>query len=317
MVEDFRDSFTALHRFILRVRPDIVLLHGCPGKFVALPLLFRFAGIPFLLRGDANNKRKFSVPHLLRNQTLLRLLIRQASAVIAVGSSNRSFWKRFGATDNKILFSPFCVDTEYWFAHAAKTLPRRCEIRRRLGLDDRMVVLSVGRNAYIKGFDILVKAIKQIPKTILVLVGDGASDALVERIIEEHQLEERVKKVPFLQQDELAEHYAAADVFTLMSRQEPWGLVINEAMHFGLPIVASDAVGAVDDLVKDNGFIVPAGDVDALREKLLLLQKDEELRYNMGQKSREIISEWNIERAAEGLWEAIKFALKKVRRACL
>ncbi len=316
MDENFKDSLTALLRSILCARPDVALLHGWPGKFVALPLFFKFAGIPFLLRGDANDKRKLSALHLLRNQIFLRMLIRQATAVVAIGTSNRSFWKRFGAADGDIFFSPFCVDTDYWFAQAAKTLPRRSEIRRRLGLDDRVVVLSVGRNAYIKGFDTLAKAVKQIPKAILVLVGDGANDVLVERIIEEHQLEGRVKKVSFVQQDELAEHYAAADVFVLTSRHEPWGLVINEAMHFGLPIIATSVCGAVDDLVVDgvNGFVVPPEDHENLADRLGELLRTPSRRRRMGLQSRRIITDWNIDRATCGLWRAILYSVGRRRQ---
>jgi len=92
-------------------------------------------------------------------------------------------------------------------------------------------------------------------------------------------------------------------VFALPSGDEPWGLVVNEAMCFSLPVVASDQVGAAGDLVRRgvNGFVFSHGDVRSLSEHLELLLSDPVLRARFGQKSREIIEHWSYRENLKGI----------------
>jgi glycosyltransferase involved in cell wall biosynthesis len=91
----------------------------------------------------------------------------------------------------------------------------------------------------------------------------------------------------------LARYYAAADIFVLPSRSETWGLVINEAMEFGLPIVTTSAVGAAADLVAPgtNGLVVPPDDSNALAGALEQLVCDPGLRRAMGERSRKCVAQ--------------------------
>jgi glycosyltransferase involved in cell wall biosynthesis len=90
--------------------------------------------------------------------------------------------------------------------------------------------------------------------------------------------------------------YSAADLLVLASDFEPWGMVVNEAMCCGLPVVVSDKVGAAADLVVDgvNGFVYPAGDVPALAERVLRLVQDEGLRHAMARESVRRIGDWSV-----------------------
>jgi glycosyltransferase involved in cell wall biosynthesis len=105
--------------------------------------------------------------------------------------------------------------------------------------------------------------------------------------------------------------YAAADLFVFPSLHDPWGLVVNEAMAFGLPIIASDAAGCVPDLLQDNGLVVPAGDTDALEDALAQLLRAKTRRRAMGNSSREIISKYTVEFACSAFLQAIEHALGK------
>jgi glycosyltransferase involved in cell wall biosynthesis len=100
-----------------------------------------------------------------------------------------------------------------------------------------------------------------------------------------------------------------ADVFVLPSAFEPWGLVVNEALCFGLPVITSDKVGATGDLVQEgiNGFIYPAGDVVALTARLQnLLLSAEDRRTSMGAASRKLVSHWSYREVVEGLLECLQ-----------
>ncbi|HJS50018.1 MAG TPA: glycosyltransferase, partial [Gaiellaceae bacterium] len=106
------------------------------------------------------------------------------------------------------------------------------------------------------------------------------------------------------------ELYVAADVFALLSEREPWAVVVNEAAACGLPLVLSDRVGAAHDLLVDgeNGFLVPAGDVDAAARVLRALASDPALRETQGARSRELARDWGYGPSVEGFLAAVREA---------
>jgi glycosyltransferase involved in cell wall biosynthesis len=107
----------------------------------------------------------------------------------------------------------------------------------------------------------------------------------------------------FINQAELPKVYAAADIFVLPSENETWGLVVNEVMCAGIPVVVSDEVGCVPDLVKDgvNGYHMKAGDISSLTTALERLLADASLRQRMGAASLSIIRGWSYEQCRQGI----------------
>ncbi len=101
----------------------------------------------------------------------------------------------------------------------------------------------------------------------------------------------------------------AADVFALLSRHEPWGVVVNEAAASGLPLLLSDRVGAAPDLLRDgeNGFLVPVDDAPAAAEALRKLG-DAELRRRLGARSAEIARDWGYGPSIENFVAAVREA---------
>ncbi|MFL5944392.1 MAG: glycosyltransferase family 4 protein, partial [Gaiellaceae bacterium] len=150
---------------------------------------------------------------------------------------------------------------------------------------DGVVVLSVGRDVPEKAFDVLAASTTQAGVELETITGG-------------------------LSEDELAQRYADADVFALLSRHEPWGVVVNEAAASGLPLVLSDRVGAAHDLLRDgeNGFLVPADDVGAAAGALRKLAASLELRRQMGERSRELVRPWGYEPSVESFAAAVREA---------
>ena len=113
----------------------------------------------------------------------------------------------------------------------------------------------------------------------------------------------RLVLLPDIPWERIVERYAVADVFALLSRHEPWAVVVNEAAACGLPLVLSDRVGAAFDLLEDgrNGRLVPVDDAAAAGDALRQLAADPELRRAMGAASREIVAEWGYEPSIERL----------------
>jgi glycosyltransferase involved in cell wall biosynthesis len=148
----------------------------------------------------------------------------------------------------------------------------------------------------------------------LVLLGDGELRPSIVSRIAELDLVEDVRLPGFKQYDEVPIYYGLALAFVHASTSEPWGLVINEAMASGLPVIVSNRCGCVPDLVKDgvNGFTFDPCDVAelaGLMQRVAALA--DEQRHAMGRASQRIIADWGPERFAEGLMQAVQVAMRR------
>jgi glycosyltransferase involved in cell wall biosynthesis len=136
----------------------------------------------------------------------------------------------------------------------------------------------------------------------LVFVGDGsAKRELMERAARVHP--GTVILPGFAQRDQLATFYALAEVLVFPTLSDPWGLVVNEAMACGLPIIATDVAGCTADLVQDeqNGYVIPAGNVQRLAETMAAFARDPKLALGMGACSARLIESFSPESCAAGL----------------
>jgi glycosyltransferase involved in cell wall biosynthesis len=228
-----------------------------------------------------------------------------AAGVLAVGSLARASAIDRGADAKHVRVFANTVDVEVWEARADRLRERRDELRAALGAGDGdVVVLSAGRLAPEKGIDTLIRAADRDERLLVSLAGDGPERAALER------LGGRVRFFGNLDEERLAEAYVAADVFALLSLHEPWGVVVNEAAASALPLVLSDRVGAAYDLLRDgeNGFLVPAGDVEASAAALRRLAGDAGLRRRLGERSRELVRDWGYEPSVESFVAAVREA---------
>lgn len=108
----------------------------------------------------------------------------------------------------------------------------------------------------------------------------------------------------FIHRDDLAGYYALAECLVMPTHSDPWGLVVNEAMACGLPVICTNVAGCAADLVKENGILVKAGDVRQLAQAMQHLATDSELRRSMSQHSRDLIQDFSPEACAAGFAEA-------------
>lgn len=167
-----------------------------------------------------------------------------------------------------------------------------------------------------KGADLLLKAYQNLKaeyKDIeLFLIGSGIYKKELLKIINKENLSD-VLLLEDPGDDLVCKYYANSDIFVLPSREDVWGLVVNEAMSCSLPVIVSDAAGASGDLVKDgyNGFIFKAGDVEDLTSKLQKLIISSKLRGDMGNNSKKLIANFDPKVTVSMFNQAIKYALKK------
>lgn len=239
-----------------------------------------------------------------------RLLLKHAAGCIVPGKRSFEYCYQLGMEKNRIFLAPNASDQEYFRNKAQELVPLRQMVREELGITGT-VVLFVGRLVEKhKKVSTLIKAcgnlVRKINNIHLIIVGDGPDKTKYEALVKENDISE-VHFLGTLNHDQLCRIYAASDILVLPSQWEPWGFVLNEGMEFGLPLIVSNVVGAGPDLVHEgeNGFVFPAGDIEALTRIIEHLIKDESLRQGMGVASRKIVANYSPENWARGVIEAI------------
>ena len=257
-------------RALRRSHPDVVVVSGWSTFASQAAVAWcRAHRVPYVLHVESHDLDPRPRWRRAVKDAVATPVIRGAASVLAVGSAARESVLARGAKDVRIFANT--IDVEKWIGRA-ESLTRSPH--------DGVVVVSVGRDVPDKAFDVLAGACRQADVRLDLVTGG-------------------------LTEDEVARRYVEADVFALLSRHEPWGVVVNEAAASGLPLVLSDRVGAAHDLLRDgeNGFVVPADDVDAAADALTKLV-DPELRARMGMRSRELVRAWNYDATGEAFLAA-------------
>ncbi|HVS84892.1 MAG TPA: glycosyltransferase family 4 protein [Gaiellaceae bacterium] len=271
----------------------------------------RLRGVPVLLREEATLLRRRGPLRRSLKELPLRLLFRTIWGGLYIGEENKRYLRRYGVPERRLFPVRYCVDNAYFRTAAESLRPRREEVRASFGIDDDApVVLFCGNLASHKRPLELLEAfarVRQGTKCWLLLVGDGPLREALEHTVAADEIP-GVILAGFRNFSEMTDAYAAADVFVLPSQRDTWGLVVNEAMNFGLPLVVSDRVGSGTDLVRTgvNGYVVRDDDVSGLSDALDALVRDAELRSRYGAASREIVAEYSVEAAADGIVAACR-----------
>lgn len=304
----YDDAHLSDIRPLSRSNPDVVII----GSWSEPAFLFVWAWAvvrrkPIVFWIESTGKER---PRGRVKEGIKRVLMRRAAACIVPGESASAYCRLLGMAKDRVFLAPNTVDRAFFRRQADELVPYRERLREELGVRG-FAALFVGRLVEgLKGVESLIRACSSLEKDgqrlSLLIAGDGPDRPRYERIVAEQSLK-RVRFLGTLKQVDLCKAYAAADVLVLPSRSEAWGLVLNEGMEFGLPVIASDSVGAVPDLLpgEENGFIVPVGDVKALGAALGRLIVDEALHRRMSQASRRIIEGFTPERWAEGVLRAV------------
>jgi len=255
---------------------------------------------PIYFMSDANVLSEPLKPNWkkkIKNLVLKHFFFKKAAGFLAQGIVNKGFYEYYGVPGKKILKMHYNYGFEWFLTKAEQLNPKREEIRQAFNLKkDDFVMLFVGRLSEEKNILDLLKAYEKsfYKNKKLFIAGDGP----LRKQIEKHIKDSGIKGVyltGFQAREKICEFYALADAVLLASSRETWGMVINEAMCFSLPIIASNRVGSVADLVKNgyNGFIFSVGDVGKITECMeRVMRFSHEERLIFGERSYDIINKW-------------------------
>lgn len=242
-------------------RHDVVVIHGHSDPWMLLAsVACRVLGVPYLLRGESHAPPASSDWRQHLRHLVAGLSVRNAAGALVIGTLNRAFYSRYGAIPQ--YWAPYAIDNKSFEVQASQSRGNRSERLRELGLDPALpTVLFVGKLIPRKHPLDAVAALEQATSSFnLLIVGDGEL---------RDDLRRRSSSLPihmsgFVNQADLPNWYALADVLVLPSEHETWGIVVNEAMACGLVPIVSDKIGSGPDLVTGVGKTFPLGDTQAL-----------------------------------------------------
>lgn len=237
----------------------------------------RHLGIPVWVRGESHDLAPvpFSLRALCKRLVLGRWL-RRTDAFLCIGSANRRFYRSWHIPEARLHAAPYCVDNARFAGAARELAPRRAELRRRWGItEEAYCVLFCGKLIPKKRPLDLIAAVTGLAALggrapHLLFAGDGELAGAVKEKTNGPGLPAGTI-TGFLNQTQVPEAFAVADCLVLPSDYgETWGLVANEALASGVPVIASDHCGCAEDLAAPLGraHVYPCGDVTALRASL-------------------------------------------------
>ena len=250
-------------------------------------------------------------------ELLKQRMVRQFGAALVGGRRHHDYAVRLGIPKAAIFGGYDAVDNDYFQRGAADARQNDAALLKPHGLPARYLLTS-SRFVAKKNLEGLLRAyalyVAASPQAVdLVVCGDGDLRPSLEQVARELGLAQRIHWPGFVQYPDLPMYYALADAFIVASTTEQWGLVVNEAMACGLPVLVSVRCGCAPELVREgeNGFTFDPYQVEAIANALLCLPGDPALLRAMGQRSQEIIKGYDVTAFGRGLLEAGRMALAR------
>jgi len=244
---------------------------------------------------------------------LKRRIVRRFDAALVGGRLHASYARKLGIPEDCIHLGYDVVDNAY-FADGSERARRADQaLRQKLGLPENYF-LAVSRLVPKKNIPVLLDAYARYRARAegdpwhLVLCGDGPELPRIRAVIERLGLGEYAHLAGLVGYGDLPSYYGLGGAFVHVSRVEQWGLVVNEAMASGLPVVVSERCGCASELVREgvDGHIVDPDNVDNLARMLLSLSARGANRDAMGMAARHRIDAWSPREFAAGLWKACR-----------
>ena len=258
-------------RELKKTPSSLVVVYGWNYATTLLLLLFagRF-GHKVALRGEAPITHEWTKPKwklAVRRVIFGKFLFRRIDYAFYIGTRNKEFYQYYGVPDHKLKFTPYAVDNKRFRAAYEQFKNQKQELRVELGINPgKKMILFAGKFTDKKRPMDLLMAFHKLndENAQVVFLGEGELRGKMEAYIKEFDLK-NVIITGFINQSKIVKYYAAADVFVMCSGVgETWGLSVNEAMNFNLPVIVSDITGCSVDLVKNNGFIYLSGNIEEL-----------------------------------------------------
>ncbi len=293
---------------IFRIPKSVIIVHGWNyvSHFLVI-MLGKIKGHTICIRNDMPLSHELFKNGFLQNIKrvgLKYILFPRVDYFLYIGEQNRLFYKSYNLPDQQLIWCPYAVDNDRF----RKLDYNVSNIKNSMGipLNDKVILFSGKYIAKKRPLDLL-NAFKRLnlENCWLILMGDGNLRGEMEDFIKVNALK-NVILTGFVNQSFVSDYYAISDVFVMCSSLgENWGLSVNEAMNYDVPIILSDLTGCSDDLVIEgvNGYIYETGNVEALTQAISNILVEKRLPKQVN--SKQIIDRFNYAAVTESIMKII------------
>ena len=307
-----------------QANPDVVAVNGWNdfGSLVAADCCVR-RGIPMVVMSESALQDE---PRTWWKEMIKRRVVGVYSAALVGGQRHVEYLVELGMPRDSIFTGYDVVDNAYFRRRAEEVRSQKSDVRKQYGLSENYFLASA-RFIEKKNLPTLIRAYAAYrqkseasgnPPWDVVLLGDGPLREALNSQLSTLNLHAHVHLPGFKPYDELPVYYALAKAFVHASTTEQWGLVVNEAVASGLPVIVSERCGCVPELVRGNGFTFDPIDERELPSRLLQIASlSDDERRSLGDASYRIAENFAPEHFGEGLEQAAKLALTHPRKASL
>lgn len=308
-----------IHSILDRMRPSVVAIPGWSSKASLAALEWCCLNdVPCVLMSDSAEQDE---PRVWWKERIKKAIVRLYSTALVAGKPHVEYVEQMGLPRANIFTGYDVVDNQYFIGQVRRLRRENARVRKAYCLPNRYF-LACSRFVEKKNLFRLLDAYASYVADgdsqcwDLVLLGDGPLRSYLEEGAEERGIADRVHFAGFRQYGELPAFYALAEAFIHASTTEQWGLVVNEAMAAGLPVLVSKRCGCALDLVQVgvNGYTFDPYDVDEIAKQMVRISEENVDRASMGVASQAIISQWSPVTFSQGMIRAAKKALSMPRK---
>ncbi|BAY60603.1 group 1 glycosyl transferase [Calothrix brevissima NIES-22] len=246
---------------------------------------------------------------------LLPRIFQLADIVMVTSTLGKQMIHSLGIAEQNIALTPYTVDNDRWISEANQVDVKA--VRKQWNIpENATVLLFCAKLQHWKRPDDVLRAFAQadVHNSYLVFAGEGPLRAELELETDSLGLTDRVKFLGFVNQSHLSSMYRSADLFILSSDYEPFGLVVNEAMLCGCPVIVSDRVGSRYDLVKhgETGYVYPCGNIEALAKIIQEVLPDHECLQKVGTAAIKRMESWSPHEYIKAVIKALEISTSRI-----
>jgi len=298
----------------LRDRQTPLLLMGWFTELVWLIWLLRILShAPIIVISETTPLSFAATPKPRWRIVLLRWLLQHTTANLFIGSRNRTFLREMGVPEERLFLVPYSIDNTRFRTEVKRCLPERHKLCKQYGLNPEMPTFLfsgkfINKKRPLQLLEAYISA-GLADQAQLLYVGEGELRPQLEKRIQELGLR-HVHLLGFFNQTQMPLAYVLGEILCLISEPtETWGLVVNEALACGRPVIVTDTIGCSPDLVESaNGWVTPLDDHDQLTKTLLLAIERRAEWNKMGEIGRKKVAQNIFESMADSISVALQFA---------
>lgn len=300
--------------YLWRYKPDVIVASDFFPQTLFALIYARLCRVKVLIH---SNSTRHTSATAAKRRWFRQWLVRCCDGFIAASSETKKYLCELGAKPDDVFISIQTIDALRWKRSVEAEKESKDNLRGELGLNDK-VILYVGRLELHKGVQLLLEAFYRVTEVIqnvsVLLVGGGSEEAKLKEYCKQRNLSDKVKFAGYKQPKELPKYYAAADLLVFPTLWDPYGLIVNEALASGLPVICSPFAGAAE-LIQEgkNGYVLDPRDTEKMATLLSNILTDEDLLQLLKQGALASIENFTIEKSAEQFLKAIEFVMKGAR----